>query len=154
MIKETDTRYLHRHIGGLKSRRGREHRVKLCARVRDAGGERTARADTSRIRDFGDHRAGAITYDHVIIRIKRAHVFHQRGIQNPDCGFFGLDASAVGKCARRGDAYQRGNCGWAGRAQVYKACVRVGADLYGPALSRTLRGSAAGQKDQEHEADR
>ncbi len=135
MIKETDTRDLHRHIGGLKSRGGREHRVELCSRVRDAGGERTARADTTRIRDFGDHRAGAITYDHVIIRIPRAHVFHQRGIQNPDCGFRGLDAGAVEKCARNGDTCQRGNCGWAGRVQIYKACVRVGAGLYGPAFS-------------------
>ena len=102
IIKEADSGYLHRHIGGLKIGGRGKHRVKLRARVGNAGREGTAWADATRRRYFGNHCApSAIREYHVVIRIVGEHIFRQGGIQNEKRGFRGLCAEIVRDGIRR-----------------------------------------------------
>lgn len=136
VIKKADAGNLYGHAGILESRRRRKHRVELRARMRDAGGKGTAWAETTWIRDLGNHcAASAVFEDHVIVGIKRACVFHQRGAHNPSGGFGGLDSGVVGKRGRRCDTGQSSNRGRSCRTEVYQTCVRIDTGLNGPALA-------------------
>ena len=104
VIKKTNTGNLYGHIGVLEGGGRGKHCVELRACMGDAGGKGTAGADATWIRNLGNHCASGVVFEHhVIVGIKSARIFHQRGIQNPGSGFGWLDSTVVGERARRCD---------------------------------------------------
>ena len=119
VIEEADAGNLYRHIRVLKTGSRREDCVELRTRVGDARGQRTARTDASRIGNLSDHCvARVIGQDHVIIGIVSAHIFFQRGVQNPNRSFGWLHATIVRNGIRRCDGQQTGDRRAGFRAEV------------------------------------
>ena len=154
IIKEPNTGYLHRDIHRLKFIRRRELGFELSARMGDAGSKRTARPNTIRIRNLGNHgTARAVLEDHVVIGIVRADKLHQRRADHPHRGLCRPNSIVFRYRARRRQRRQVLNGRGRLRIEVNQRRVRVSPRLNGPALRIALRRDVRRAQQQEHGTD-